>query len=64
MRGALFMQAVRDRIGDQAFLDFLKDFATQFTYQRASATDFFTVLRQHTDADLTDIINKFFNETY
>ena len=64
MRGALFMQAVRDRIGDQAFLDFLKDFATQFTYQRASANDFFTVLRQHTDADLTDIIQKFFNETY
>ena len=63
-RGALFMQALRDRIGDQSFLDFLKDFATQFAYQRAETHDFFTVLRQHTDADLTDIIEKFFNETY
>jgi hypothetical protein len=64
MRGALFMQALRDRIGDQVFLEFLKDFATQFAYKRASAHDFFTVLRQHTDAELTDMIEEFFNETY
>lgn len=64
MRGALFMQALRDRIGDQAFLEFLKDFATQFAFRRAGAQDFFTVLRQHTDADLTDILENFFNETY
>ncbi|MFH2039890.1 MAG: M1 family aminopeptidase [Chloroflexota bacterium] len=64
MRGALFMQALRDRIGDQVFLDFLKDFATQFSFRRASSQDFFAVLRQHTDADLTDIIQNFFNEAY
>jgi len=64
MRGALFMQALRDRIGDPAFMVFLKDFATQFAFKRASATDFFTVLRQHTDADLTDIIAKFFDGKY
>ncbi len=63
-RGALFMQALRDRIGDQVFLDFLKDFATQFAFRRAGSQDFFAVLRQHTDADLTDIIHDFFNETY
>jgi hypothetical protein len=64
MRGGLFLQAVRDRIGDQAFLDFLKDFAKQFAFRRATTSDFFTVLRQHTNADLTDIIRDFFNETY
>ena len=64
MRGALFMQALRDRIGDQAFLGFLKDFASRFSFQRASANDFFTVLSQHTDADLTDIIDTFFEGTY
>jgi aminopeptidase N len=64
MRGALFMQALRDRIGDQVFLDFLKDFASQFAFSRASTQDFFAVLRQHTDAELTDIIRNFFNETY
>jgi aminopeptidase N len=63
-RGALFLQAVRDRIGDQAFLAFLKDFATQFAHRRASTQDFFTVLRQHSDADLTDIIQAFFKEAH
>ena len=64
LRGALFLQALRDRIGDQDFLSFLKDFATQFAYRRASAQDFFTVLRQHTDVDLTDIIHSFFTRSY
>lgn len=63
-RGALFLQALRDRIGDRVFLDFLRDFATQFAYKRAGTNDFFMVLHKHTDADLTDIIEKFFNETY
>lgn len=64
MRGALFLQALRDRIGDQVFLDFLRDFATRYAFRRASANDFFTVLRQHTDVDLADIIKEFFNGTY
>jgi len=64
MRGGLFLQALRDRLGDQAFLAFLKDFATQYTHKHASTQDFFTVLRQHTDADLGDIISRFFTEAH
>lgn len=63
-RGAMFMQNLRDRLGDQVFLDFLKDFASQFAYRHASTQDFFAVLRQNTKADLTDIIQEFFNESY
>jgi hypothetical protein len=64
MRGGLFLQALRDRIGDPAFLAFLKDFATQYAHKIASTQDFFTVLRQHTDADLTGIIQAFFTEPH
>jgi hypothetical protein len=64
MRGALFLQTLRERIGDQAFLDFLKDFASQYSHRHASTQDFFTVLRQHTDADLTDIIQTYFKGSY
>lgn len=63
-RGAMFLQAVRDLIGDQAFLAFLKDFATQFAHRRASTQDFFTFLHQSSDADLTNIIQEFFREAH
>jgi aminopeptidase N len=63
-RGALFLQAIRDRIGDQDFMAFLKDFATQFAHRRASTKDFFNVLRQHTTQDLTDIIQAYFTESH
>ncbi|MFC2064858.1 M1 family metallopeptidase [Chloroflexota bacterium] len=63
-RGGLFMQSLRDLIGDQAFFSFLKDFATRFAHQRASGSDFFEVLRDHTDADLSEILQEFFKDTY
>ena len=64
MRGGLFMQSLRDLVGDQAFFSFLKDFATRFAHQRASGSDFFQVLREHTDADLSGILQEYFKETY
>jgi hypothetical protein len=64
MRGALFLQAVRESIGEQAFLAFLKDFATQFSHKRAGTQDFFEVLRQHTQADLTAITHAYFSESH
>ena len=64
MRGALFLQALRDRLGDEVFLGFLKDFATQYTHQIASTQDFFNVLRQHSETDLTDILHEFFQNPY
>jgi len=64
MRGALFMQALRDRMGDQDFMAFLKDLATQFADRRLTTQDFFVVLRQHTDADLTDIIQTYFTKAH
>ncbi|HKZ44302.1 MAG TPA: M1 family metallopeptidase [Anaerolineales bacterium] len=64
MRGGLFMQALRDLVGDQVFLPFLKDFATRFAHQRASTSDFFDVLREHTDMDLSAINLEYFKGTY
>jgi aminopeptidase N len=63
-RGGLFLQALRDRIGNQDFIAFLKDFATQFAHRRATTQDFFDVLRQHTSADLSDIIQEFFTNSH
>lgn len=64
MRGGLFLQALRERIGDQDFIAFLKDFVTQFAHRHATTQDFFTVLRQHTTVDISDIIQVYFSNSH
>lgn len=54
LRGAQFLQALRGRMGDEAFFAFLKDYATQMAGKRAAATDFFRILKQHTNANISD----------
>jgi hypothetical protein len=64
LRGAQFLQALRGRMGDEAFLAFLKDYATQMAGQRASAADFFRILRQHTSAGISDIVSVYFQNPH
>lgn len=58
--GALFLEDLRVRIGDQAFYAFLKDYAGQMSHRRATADDFFRILRLHTSKDISDLIAAYF----
>lgn len=60
LNGALFLEALRVRMGDQAFYAFLKDYAAQMASRRASADDFFRVVRLHTSRDISDLIAAYF----
>jgi Peptidase family M1 domain len=60
LNGANFMDALRLRIGDDAFLAFLHDYAVQMAGRRATADDFFRILRQHTAVDFSDIESEYF----
>ena len=64
LRGAQFLDELRQAIGDEAFFAFLQDYLTQFNGQRAAADDFFTLLRQHTDADISDIVSEYFQNAH
>jgi len=59
-RGAHFLQALRERIGDEAFFAFLQDYFTQNRGKIATSTDFFHILNEHTDADYADIVLEYF----
>jgi len=61
LNGALFFEELRQTIGDTDFYAFLEDYAAQQAYQIASAADFFSLLRQHTSVDLSQLIEKYFN---
>ena len=64
LRGAQFLEALRRRVGDEAFFAFLKDYATQMAGRRATADDFFRVLRQCTPVDFADIQQTFFQRIH
>ena len=55
LRGAQFLQALRERVGDEVFFAFLKDYAAQMAGKRATSADFFRILRQHTSTDISDL---------
>ena len=64
LRGAQFLQALRGRVGDEAFFAFLKDYAVQMAGKRATSVDFFRILRQHTGADISDILSAYFRNSH
>lgn len=62
LRGALFLEDLRERIGEQAFNAFLQDYIAQYSYKIATTDDFFKILDRHTDKDYSDIVDAYFLE--
>ncbi len=60
LRGAIFIQAIRDAIGDDAFFAALKDYVATNEYENAKSDDFFAAIARHSDVDLTPILEKYF----
>jgi hypothetical protein len=64
LTGARFLEDLRKKIGDDIFFAFLKDYYTQYEGKRATGADFFRVLHEHTTADISDLMTKYFQNTY
>jgi hypothetical protein len=60
LRGAQFLEALRQRVGDEAFFAFLRDYAAQKAGQQATAQDFFDILAQHSTRDISDLRQDYF----
>ena len=63
-RGAHFLEDLRARIGDEAFFAFLQDYQAQLNGKIAKPQDFFTLLRQHTSVDFSDLMAAYFANPY
>jgi hypothetical protein len=59
-RGALFIRDVRDRMGDDEFFAFLRDYYESQERQLSTAEDFFTTLNRHTDVDISSLLEEYF----
>ena len=64
LTGARFLEDLRARVGDELFFGFLRDYYTQYLGKRATGTDFFRVLYEYTSADISDLLAKYFKNTY
>ena len=62
--GAHFLEDLRARIGDEVFFAFLQDYAAKMDGEIATPQDFFAILRQHTSADISDLIATYFTNSY
>ena len=60
LHGQEFLQSVRQRIGDQAFFAFLKDYAARYRGRIATRQDFFAVLASHTSTGIEDLVKEYF----
>ncbi len=63
LNGAKFLDALRTRVGDDAYFAFLKDYASRYAHKHATADDFFATLRLHTNTDFSDIIQEYFQQS-
>jgi hypothetical protein len=60
LRGALFMQNLRDLVGDEAFLAFLQDYAQRSAQLQVMGEDFFSILAEHSAADIRELVLRYF----
>ena len=56
----MFLQEIRDAVGDEAFFAALKDYAINNAYQIATSEDFFDSLAKYSAADLEPILARYF----
>jgi len=64
LTGARFLEDLRKRTGDETFFAFLRDYYARYTSRRAAATDFFQVLRENTAVDISDLMTRYFQNSY
>jgi hypothetical protein len=60
LNGMNFLTELRDLVGADVFVAFLQDYLAQNTNEIATGTDFFAILRQHTEADWSLLKAKYF----
>ncbi len=60
LRGGLFLEDLRVRIGEKAFNSFLQDYASSYAGKIATSDDFFATLDKNTDEDYSDLLEIYF----
>ena len=60
LQGAIFLNDLRNLIGNEAYFAFLQDYASSYANQLATGNDFFRILASHTDVDWSPLLTTYF----
>jgi hypothetical protein len=60
LRGAMFLDDVRNLIGDEKFFSFLQDYARHYSRKQADAADFFDILARNNSSDIDSVLQNYF----
>ena len=60
LNGALFLEDLRNIIGDESFFDFLEAYSREFDQQIATTNDFFTFLGKYSQEDISPLLDEYF----
>lgn len=63
VRGAMTVQALRNRLGDEAFSRLLQEWTTRYAHSNATTTDFIALAEEISGQDLTSFFNAWLNST-
>ncbi|MDP2777134.1 MAG: M1 family metallopeptidase [Anaerolineales bacterium] len=64
LNGAHFLDDLRERMGYGNFSKFLKEYARRYSYGHAASADFFALMRETVNVDISDLLNKYFSGSY
>lgn len=64
LNGANFLDDLRERMGHGNFSKFLKEYARRYAYGHATSADFFALMRETVNVDISDLLNKYFAGSY
>ena len=64
LNGAYFIDELRERMGYGNFAKFLKAYAARYSRGHATSADFFAVARETVNVDISDLIARYFSQSY
>jgi len=64
LNGAHFIDDVRVRMGYGNFSKFLKAYAERYAHGHATSADFFALLRETVNVDISDLLSEYFSGSY
>lgn len=62
LNGALFLEDLRQLVGNATFLQFLNAYSNGYSRQIATGDDFFTLLKNFSTKDITPLLEKYFQQ--
>jgi aminopeptidase N len=64
LSGVRFLEALRERVGDEIFFAFIKDHYAKSVGKSTTTADFFRVFREHSTLDISDLTEEYFQKKY